>query len=46
MKEPLKYVFISRGSPTYENVYRPEKVDSVDRSSVTAKLVSRKFIFK
>jgi hypothetical protein len=39
MEEPLKYFFISRGTPAYENVYRPEKVD-------TGKLLSRKCICK
>jgi hypothetical protein len=45
MEEPLKQFFISRGTPTHENVYRPEKVDSVERNSITAKLLSRKFIW-
>jgi hypothetical protein len=45
MAEPLKYVFISRGTPTYENVYRSEKVESGERNSITAKLLSRKFIW-
>jgi hypothetical protein len=37
--------FYYGGTPTYENVYRPEKVDSGERNSVTAKLLSRKFIW-
>jgi len=28
LAEPPKYFFISRGTPAYENVYRPEKVNS------------------
>jgi hypothetical protein len=35
-----KIIFISRGAPTYENVYRPENFDSEERCSVTAKLLS------
>jgi hypothetical protein len=45
MEEPLKSFFISRGTPTYENIYRPEKVDSGERNSITAKKLSRKFIW-
>jgi hypothetical protein len=45
MEEPLKSFFISRGTPAYENVYRPEKVVSGERNSITAKLLSRKFIW-
>jgi hypothetical protein len=32
--------------PAYGNVYRPEKVDSGEGNSVTAKLLSRKLICK
>jgi hypothetical protein len=46
MEEPLRYMFISRGTPTYENVYRPQKVDSVERKSITARLLSGKFYVK
>jgi hypothetical protein len=42
MEEPLRYIFISRGTLTYENVYRPQKVDSGERKSITA----RKFYVK
>jgi hypothetical protein len=45
MEEPLRYIFISRGTPTYENVYRPQKVDSGERKSITARL-SGKFYVK
>jgi hypothetical protein len=33
-------------TPTCEKVYRPEKADSGERYSITAKLLSRKFICK
>jgi hypothetical protein len=46
MEEPLKYIFISRGTPTYENVYRPQKVDGGARKSITARLLSGKFYVK
>jgi hypothetical protein len=46
MEEPLRYIFISRGTPTYENVYRPQKVDSGKRKSITARLLSGKFYVK
>jgi hypothetical protein len=42
MEEPLRYNFISRETPTYENVYRPQKVDSGERKSITARLLSGK----
>jgi hypothetical protein len=45
MEEPLKQFFISRGTATYGNVYRLEKVDSGERNSITVKLLSRKFIW-
>jgi hypothetical protein len=49
MKDPppqkKKHFFISRGTPAYENVYRPEKVDRGKRNSITAKLLSIKFIW-
>jgi hypothetical protein len=44
MAEPQKLFFISRRTPAYENVYRPEKADSGERSSFTSKLLSRKFV--
>jgi hypothetical protein len=31
--------FISQGTPTSENVYRPEELDSGERNSLTAKLL-------
>jgi hypothetical protein len=43
MEEPLRYIFISQGTPTYENVYRPQKVDSGERKSITARLLLGKF---
>jgi hypothetical protein len=43
MEEPLRYIFISRGTPTYEHVYRPQKVDCGERKSITARLLSGKF---
>jgi hypothetical protein len=46
MEELLRYIFISRGTPTYENVYRPQKVDSGERKSITASLLSGKFYVK
>jgi hypothetical protein len=46
MEEPLRYIFISRGTPTYENVYRPQKVDSGERKSITARLLSGKLYVK
>jgi hypothetical protein len=46
MEEPLRYAFISRGTPTYEEVYRPQKVDSGERKSITARLLSGKFYVK
>jgi hypothetical protein len=46
MEEPLRYIFISRGTPTYENVYRPQEVDSGERKSITARLLSGKFLCK
>jgi hypothetical protein len=36
---------MSRGIPTYENVYRPEKVDSGERNSITAKLLQENFFY-
>jgi hypothetical protein len=45
VEESLKLFFISRGTPTYENVYRPEKLNSGERNSITAKLLSIKFIW-
>jgi hypothetical protein len=46
MEEPIRYIFISRGTPTYENVYRPQKVDSGKRKSITARLLSGKLYVK
>jgi hypothetical protein len=46
MEESLRYIFISRGTPTYENVYRPQKVDSGERKPITAKLLSGKCYIK
>jgi hypothetical protein len=46
MEEPLRYIFISRGTPAYENVYRPQKVESGERKSITARLLSGKFYVK
>jgi hypothetical protein len=46
MEEPLGYIFLSRGTPTYENVYRPQKVDSGERKSITARLLLGKFHVK
>jgi hypothetical protein len=46
MEEPLRYIFISLGTPTYENVYRPQKVDSRECKSITARLLSGKFYVK
>jgi hypothetical protein len=46
MEEPIRYIFISRGTPAYENVYRPQKVDSGERKSITARLLSGKFYVK
>jgi hypothetical protein len=40
-----KKIFISQGTPACENVYRPEKVDSGEHNSITAKLLSRKLIW-
>jgi hypothetical protein len=31
---------------SYENIYRPEKVECRERNSITAKLLSRQFICK
>jgi hypothetical protein len=45
-EEPLRYIFIFRGTPTYENVYRPQKVDSGKRKSIAARLLSGKFYVK
>jgi hypothetical protein len=46
MEEPLRYIFISRGTPTYENVYRPQKVYSGEHKSITARLLSGNFYVK
>jgi hypothetical protein len=46
MEEPLRYIFISRGTPTYENFYRPQKVYSGERKLITARLLSGKFYVK
>jgi hypothetical protein len=46
MEEPLRYIFISRGTLTCENVYRPQKLDSVERKSITARLLSGKLYVK
>jgi hypothetical protein len=46
IEEPLRYIFISRGTPTYENVYRPQKVDSREHKSITARLLSGKYYVK
>jgi hypothetical protein len=46
MEEPLRYILISRGTPTYENVYRPQTVDSGERKSITARLLSGNFYVK
>jgi hypothetical protein len=46
MEEPLRYIFISRGTPTYENVYRQQKFDSGERKSIAARLLSGKFYVK
>jgi hypothetical protein len=46
MEEPLRYIFISRGTPTYEDVYRPQKVDSGEHKSITARLLSGKYYVK
>jgi hypothetical protein len=46
MDELLRYIFISRGTPTYKNVYRPQKADSGERKSITARLLSGKFYVK
>jgi hypothetical protein len=46
MEEPLTYISISRGTPTYENVYRPQKIDIGESKSITARLLSRKFYVK
>jgi hypothetical protein len=43
MEEPLKS---SYPEESYENVYRPEKVECRERNSITATLLSRKFICK
>jgi hypothetical protein len=39
-------IFHIRGTPTHENIYGPENVDIEVHSSVTAKLLWRKFICK
>jgi hypothetical protein len=44
MEGPLKWFSILPGTPTYEKVYRYEKVDSGEYNSITAKLLPRKFI--
>jgi hypothetical protein len=46
MEEPQRYIFISRRTPTYENVYRPQKVESRERKSITARLLSGKLYVK
>jgi hypothetical protein len=46
MEEPLRYIFISWGTPTYENVYRPQKADSGERKSITARLLPGKIYVK
>jgi len=46
VERPLKKFFISRGTVAYENFYGPEKVDSLERNSIAAKFLSRKFIYK
>jgi hypothetical protein len=46
MEEPLRYIFTSRGTPTYKKVYRPQKADSGERKSITARLLSGKFYVK
>jgi hypothetical protein len=46
IEEPLRFISISRGTPTCENVYRPQKVDSGERKSITARLLSEKFYVK
>jgi hypothetical protein len=39
-----KIIFHTPGTPTYENVYMQEKVDTGESSSGAANLLSRKFI--
>jgi hypothetical protein len=46
MEEPLKLFFISRGVSTYENDHRLGKIERGEPNSMTAKLLSRKFICK
>jgi hypothetical protein len=46
MEEPLRYIIISRGTPNYENVCRPQKVDSGESKSITARLLLGKFYVK
>jgi len=44
--KPLKYFIMSRGTPAYGNVHRPEKVDSREWKAVAATLFPMKFISK
>jgi hypothetical protein len=45
-EEPLKYISISWGTPSYDNVCRSEKVDKKERNSRTANLLSKALICK
>jgi hypothetical protein len=40
------YLLVHGGIPAYENVYRPEKVDSGDSNSIIGKLLPTKCICK
>lgn len=46
MEKPLKPCFTSRGTPTYENIYRSKHVDGREYNSITAKILLRNFICK
>jgi hypothetical protein len=45
LHERTPKIFISRGTVTYEQVYRPERVDSVELNAVTLKLFTRTYIY-
>jgi hypothetical protein len=46
MEEPVRYIFKSRGTPIYENVLQATKVDSGERKSITARLLSGQIYVK
>jgi len=46
MEKPIKQIFISRETHTYENIDRAEKADSWERNLITTKLRLRQIMRK